>query len=137
MLVLFAIVGFIALIGHIGLIASARSGLAYLHQLLPPISRPAFPRRSRKTDPHTGKQHPHSKKKPAWIKAEIIRLKAVMPQAGCCSIAILCNRRYAASHKTTIGKTYVSQILRQHHYEIDILRAGEERAGRSFEGEPF
>jgi|GEM_PF-273287 len=119
MLVLIVAVGFIALVGLIGL---SRSHLAYLCQFLPPLSRPAFPRRSRRTDPPADKHHPHSKKKPAWIKAEIIRLKAAMPEAGCRSIAVLCNRRYAASHKTTIGKTYVSQILRQHHYEIDILR---------------
>lgn len=44
-----------------------------------------------------------------------------MPQAGCRSIAILCNRRYTAARKVSVGKTYVNQVLRQHRYEIDIL----------------
>jgi putative transposase len=48
--------------------------------------------------------------------------KADMPQAGCRSIADLYNRRFAASHKITVGKTCVHQILQQHDYEIQILR---------------
>lgn len=66
--------------------------------------------------------HLHSKQKPDWLKQEIIRLKAMMPQAGCRSIADICNRRFAASHKITVGKTYVHQVLQQHDYEIQILR---------------
>jgi transposase InsO family protein len=66
--------------------------------------------------------HRHSTRKPDWLKAEIIRLKARMPQAGCRSIADICNRRFATSRKITVGKTYVHQILQQHDYEIQILR---------------
>ncbi|MDO8812811.1 MAG: integrase core domain-containing protein [Gallionella sp.] len=66
--------------------------------------------------------HRHSPQKPEWLKAEIIRLKALMPQAGCRSIADICNRRFAVSRKVTVGKTYVHQILQQHDYEIQILR---------------
>ena len=66
--------------------------------------------------------HRHTPQKPEWLKAEIIRLKALMPQAGCRSIADICNRRFAASRKITVGKTYVHQILQQHDYEIKILR---------------
>jgi transposase InsO family protein len=47
---------------------------------------------------------------------------AIMPQAGCRSIAGICNRRFAASRKITVGKTYVHQVLQQHDYEIKILR---------------
>lgn len=65
--------------------------------------------------------HRHSLQKPEWLKREIIRLKALMPQAGCRSIADICNRRFAASHKVTVGKTYVHQVLQQHEYEIKIL----------------
>ncbi|OFZ67412.1 MAG: hypothetical protein A2V79_12460 [Betaproteobacteria bacterium RBG_16_56_24] len=64
----------------------------------------------------------HSSKKPEWLKAEIIRLKALMPQAGCRSIANICNRRFATSRQITVGKTYVHQVLQQHQYEIQILR---------------
>ena len=66
--------------------------------------------------------HYYSSKKPEWLKGEIIRLKAIMPQAGCRSIADICNRRFAASCKVTVGKTFVHQILQQHDYEIQILR---------------
>jgi len=66
--------------------------------------------------------HRHSPQKPEWLKAEIIRLKAHMPQAGCRTIADTCNRRFAASRKVTVGKTYVHQILQRHDYEIQILR---------------
>jgi len=84
---------------------------------------PSSPRRSYK-HPHfiNGNNHHHSVKKPEWLKAEIIRLKATMPQAGCRSIADICNRRFAASRKITVGKTYVHQILQRHDYEIQILR---------------
>ncbi|MDO8465398.1 MAG: integrase core domain-containing protein [Gallionella sp.] len=66
--------------------------------------------------------HRHTPQKPEWLKAEIIRLKALMPQAGCRSIADICNRRFAASRKVTVGKTYVHQVLQRHDYEIQILR---------------
>jgi transposase InsO family protein len=66
--------------------------------------------------------HRHSKQKPDWLKHEIIRLKALMPQAGCRTIALICNRRFASSRKITVGKTYVHQVLQQHDYEIQILR---------------
>lgn len=67
-------------------------------------------------------EHYYSTKKPEWLRDEIIRLKALMPQAGCRSIADICNRRFAASRKVTVGKTCVHQILQQHDYEIQNLR---------------
>lgn len=76
-------------------------------------------KRSAPTDKHN---HRHTPQKPEWLKNEIIRLKAHMPQAGCRAIADLCNRRFAASRKVTVGKTYVHQILQRHDYEIQILR---------------
>ena len=84
---------------------------------------PSHPRHGRKL-PRTADRndHCHASKKPEWLKDEIIRLKAHMPQAGCRSIADICNRRFAASRKVTVGKTYVHQILQQHDYEIQILR---------------
>ena len=76
----------------------------------------------KKSHPADLNNHHHSKQKPEWLKADIIRLKALMSQAGCRSIACICNRRFAASRKITVGKTYVHQILQQHCYEIKILR---------------
>ena len=58
--------------------------------------------------------HRHTPQKPKWLKHEIIRLKARMPQAGCRSISDILNRRFAASRHITIGKTCVHQILQRH-----------------------
>jgi len=60
--------------------------------------------------------------KPAWARKEVIRLKALMPEAGCRGIADSFNRRFAAKRRTTVGKTFVSELLRKHRYEIDIVR---------------
>ena len=60
--------------------------------------------------------------KPPWVKQELIRLKALMPDAGCRSIADIFNRRFAGSSKVTVGKTFVSGVIRKHHYEIQVLR---------------
>ena len=78
--------------------------------------------RSKQVSVTSKHNHRHSPQKPEWIKIEIIRLKALMPQAGCRSISDICNRRYAASRKVTVGKTWVHQVLQQHDYEIQILR---------------
>ncbi|OGT13002.1 MAG: hypothetical protein A3J49_02740 [Gallionellales bacterium RIFCSPHIGHO2_02_FULL_57_16] len=78
--------------------------------------------RSKFAQPADRHNHRYSPQKPEWLKAEIIRLKALMPQAGCRSIADLCNRRFAASRKITVGKTFVHQILQRHNYEIQNLR---------------
>ena len=60
--------------------------------------------------------------KPAWVVREIIRLKALMPDAGCRSIANIFNRRFAVSRKMTVGKTFVADTMRRHRYSIEILR---------------
>jgi transposase InsO family protein len=60
--------------------------------------------------------------KPAWVVREIIRLKALMPDDGCRSIANIFNRRYAVSRKVTVGKSFVADTIRRHRYEIEILR---------------
>jgi transposase InsO family protein len=84
---------------------------------------PTHLRRSNKPIPPVNKNdHRHTPQKPEWLKHEIIRLKARMPQAGCRSIADICNRRFAASRQITVGKTCVHQILQRHDYEIQILR---------------
>ncbi len=48
-------------------------------------------------------------------------MKALMPKAGCRCLALSFNRRF--SHKgMSVGKTYVSEVIRKHQYEIRILR---------------
>lgn len=78
--------------------------------------------RGKRIAPADRHNHRYSTQKPEWLKQEIIRLKARMPQAGCRTISDICNRRFAASHKVTVGKTYVHQVLQSHDYEIQILR---------------
>ena len=60
--------------------------------------------------------------KPAWVAREIVRLKVLMPDAGCRAIANIFNRRYAASRRMTVGKTFVADTIRRHRYEIEIMR---------------
>ena len=60
--------------------------------------------------------------KPEWIKHEVLRLKALMPHTGCRKIADIFNRRFEEARKMTVGKTYVSNAIRQHYHEILVLR---------------
>ncbi|MDP2142566.1 MAG: integrase core domain-containing protein [Gallionella sp.] len=100
------------------LIESQRTCFRYL---LHWVCAPAY-FRSKRITPINKRNHRHSPQKPDWLKQEIIRLKAHMPLAGCRSIADLCNRRFAASRKITVGKTYVHETLQRHAYEVQILR---------------
>lgn len=60
-------------------------------------------------------------RKPQWVAKEVIRMKALMPTAGCRAIADSFNRRFA--HKAmSVGKTFVCDTLRKHQYEIQVLR---------------
>jgi transposase InsO family protein len=86
-----------------------------------PISHHAY-YRSKRIAPADKRNHPYTTQKPEWLKHEIIRLKAKMPQAGCRTIADICNRRFAASRKTTVGKTFVHETLQRHAYEVQVLR---------------
>jgi len=56
--------------------------------------------------------------KPKWVTHEVIRLKALMPQAGCRTIAHHFNRRWAGRRGMTVGKTYVADTCRKHQYLI-------------------
>lgn len=61
--------------------------------------------------------------KPAWVRREIIRLKALMREDGTCrAIADVFNRRFAASRHMTLGKTFVAEAIRAHCHEILALR---------------
>ena len=56
--------------------------------------------------------------KPKWVKQEVIRLKVVMPHAGCRTIAYHFNRRWATRRDMTVSKTYVADTCRRHSYLI-------------------
>jgi len=61
--------------------------------------------------------------KPAWVRREIIRLKALMSDTGTCRrITEVFNRRFADKRKMTVGKTFVWELLRRHRYEIEVER---------------
>ena len=60
--------------------------------------------------------------KPVWVVREIVRLKALMPDAGCRSITHIFNRRFAISRRMTVGKSFVADTLRKHQHEIKIVR---------------
>lgn len=64
-----------------------------------------------------------TRRKPNWVPQEIIRLKAMQPQLSCRDISNVFNRMYAASRNMTVGKTYVSEFIKRHAYEIADVRS--------------
>ena len=62
------------------------------------------------------------KPKPDWVKKEIIRLKALMPDSGCRKIANAFNRQHHCTNNMTVGKTYVANIIHAHRYQIQVLQ---------------
>jgi len=60
--------------------------------------------------------------KPTWVQQEVIRLKALWPQAGCRTIAHHFNRRWQSRRQMTVSKTYVADTCRRHQYRIDVTR---------------
>jgi putative transposase len=60
--------------------------------------------------------------KPAWVRKELIRLKALMPGTGCRGLADIFNRLFFSKRRMTVGKTFVSELLRKHRYEIEVAR---------------
>ena len=64
-----------------------------------------------------------TRRKPKWVRQEVIRLKALMPDTGTCRvIETLFNRRFARKRNMTVGRTFVSEVIRAHRYEIDVER---------------
>ena len=62
------------------------------------------------------------KAKPPWVKHEIIRLKALMPDHGCRKIADVFNRLFQSTRNMTVGRSFVANIIRDHQYAIQVLR---------------
>ena len=63
----------------------------------------------------------HNRRKPAWVKDVIIKLKAES-NLSCYKLAATFNQLYAAEHGITVGKTFVAETVRAHAYEIGQLR---------------
>lgn len=72
--------------------------------------------------PHDHKKIRRLPPKPTWVRKEIIRLKALMPDAGCRKIADTFNRIFAQSRGMTVSKTFANEVIRGNNYEIQILR---------------
>lgn len=72
--------------------------------------------------PSTAHRRFHAQPKPKWVKCEVIALKALMPQAGCRTIAHHFNRRHAARRAMTVSKTYVADTCRKQQYRILEVR---------------
>lgn len=102
--------------------------LAWLRLLVVLIGRMAKWRSHRKIDIGYGRLRETlgarvcSATKPPWVRQEIMRLKALMPLAGCRTISIAFNRLFSAKRRMTVGKTFVSDVIRRHRYEIEVLR---------------
>jgi transposase InsO family protein len=56
------------------------------------------------------------------VPEEVIRLKALMPEAGCRLVAATFNRRLGPTRGETVGKSYVAELLRRRAYEVQVLR---------------
>src|SRR5258708_7325241 len=61
-------------------------------------------------------------RKPDWVIEEVVRLKALMADAGCRRIADTFNRLHAARHAMTVSKTWVARIVRRRALEIEERR---------------
>ncbi len=62
-----------------------------------------------------------SQPKPQWVKHEIMKLKALMPQAGCRTIADTFNRIFHCKDMS-VGKSFVHSVFKKYDYQIQVLR---------------
>lgn len=76
-------------------------------------------RRSQPSAPSHRRVHPP---KPPWVRREVLRLKALMPEAGCRRVAETFNRLHQSRKGMTVGKTFVADTIRQHGEELLRLR---------------
>jgi putative transposase len=74
-----------------------------------------FARRPRKPTTEVVRQ----RRKPDWLRRELLRLKAHMPSAGCRKLAATFNRLHPGA---TVGKSFVANLVAAHQYEIAALR---------------
>jgi putative transposase len=85
------------------------------------LTFPAPPRWKHSDSPSPPRQI-FAQPKPKWVRQEVIRLKALMPQAGCRTIAHHFNRRWQSRRQMTVSKTYVADTCRRHQYLLLTAR---------------
>jgi putative transposase len=61
----------------------------------------------------------YSQRKPAWVTAEVLRLKALMSKAGCRAVAHTFNRLHP---NTSIGKTFVAETIKRNQYQLSCIK---------------
>jgi len=59
--------------------------------------------------------------KPPWVRRELVRIKARMPEKGCRHIALVFNRIFE-KRCMRVGKTFVADVLRESAREIESER---------------
>jgi hypothetical protein len=64
-----------------------------------------------------------NQRKPDWVIAEVLRLKALAPKLSCRDIAEIFDRRFAIARQMTVSKTWVHHILRKRKVEVLRLRS--------------
>jgi putative transposase len=79
---------------------------------------PRYTRRAWHQKPIMLQQRCYAQPKPRWIRDDVIRLKALMPEAGCRTIAHYFNRRWKSRRQMTVSKTYVADTIRRHQYLV-------------------
>ena len=77
----------------------------------------------------------HHRRKPDWIREEILAYAARFAETGCRKLADMFNRHHAGLDGHTVGKAFVSDLLRDHQYDIQQRRR-EWRRRRYFPGPP-
>ena len=96
--------------------------IGWFYQWLKRMQQPAFGRRRKPVVENTPNTFPRHPPKPEWVIKEVIRLKALMPHDGQRKIADAFNRLYSQQRNMTVGKTFVGYRIRDHQYEIQVLR---------------
>lgn len=99
----------------------AHALIAWLLRVFSRLRSHKPPRRYWHVTPAKNSTH-FTRSKPAWVTREVLRLKALMPHSGCRKIADCFNRRFELARHMMVGKSYVADTIRKHHYEIAILR---------------
>jgi putative transposase len=88
----------------------------WLHRMRHPCPPPTFTRRTQARPPPV--THP-LRRKPDWLRSEVLRLKVHMPRAGCRAVAHTFNRLHPG---LSVGKTFVAELIASHQHEIAELR---------------
>ena len=94
-------------------------GLKRLFRLAHPAQIPAFTRRPKTCAQETLHTRIHARRKPDWLRLEVLRLKAHMHRAGCRAVANTFNRLHPG---VSVGKTFVAELIASHQQEIADLR---------------